>query len=158
MARLTYNLSTEELREFLMLSHLSLSEISRRFGLSRSNLMGLLRGLRTVGDEKLAALLVWAGLEVDAAASLHLGPGVHLWQITSIRQMEALDHLPESVLPATLKFDMVIELPHIVNADLKLTHFCSERRFKSDTPPLHLPTAYATGAVSRLAFTIPAAR
>jgi hypothetical protein len=45
-----------------------------------------------------------------------------------------------------------------VNADLKLTHFCSERRFKSDTPPLHLPTAYAAGAVSRLAFTIPAAR
>jgi transcriptional regulator with XRE-family HTH domain len=113
LARLTYNLPTEELRELLMLSHLSLSEISRRFGLSRSNLMGLLRGLRTVGDEKLAALLVWAGLEVDAAASLHLGPGVHLWQITSIRQMEALDHLPESVLPGTLKFDMVIELPHI---------------------------------------------
>ena len=45
-----------------------------------------------------------------------------------------------------------------VNADLKLTHFCSERRFKSDTPPLHLPTAYTAGAVSRLAFTIPAAR
>ena len=45
-----------------------------------------------------------------------------------------------------------------VNADLKLTHFCSERRFKSDTPPLHLPTAYASGAISRLAFTIPAAR
>ena len=33
-----------------------------------------------------------------------------------------------------------------------------QRRFKSDTPPLHLPTAYAAGAVSRLAFTIPAAR
>ncbi len=46
----------------------------------------------------------------------------------------------------------------IVNADIKLTHFCSERRFKSDTPPLHLPTAYAAGAVSRLAFTMPAAR
>ena len=27
-----------------------------------------------------------------------------------------------------------------VNADLKLTHFYSERRLKSDTPPLHLPT------------------
>ncbi|MHB8851631.1 MAG: DUF932 domain-containing protein [Acidithiobacillus ferriphilus] len=48
--------------------------------------------------------------------------------------------------------------PIAVNADLKLTHFCSERRFKSDTPPLHLPTAYAAGVVSRLAFTIPAAR
>ena len=45
-----------------------------------------------------------------------------------------------------------------VNADLKLTHFCSERRFKSDTPPLRLHPAYAVGAVSRLAFTIPAAR
>ena len=30
--------------------------------------------------------------------------------------------------------------PH-VNADSKLTHFCSERRFKTDTPPLHLNTA-----------------
>lgn len=28
-----------------------------------------------------------------------------------------------------------------VNADLKLTHFCNERRFKTDTPPLHLNTA-----------------
>ena len=45
-----------------------------------------------------------------------------------------------------------------VNADLKLIQFCSERRFKSDTPPLRLHTAYAAGAVSRLAFTIPAAR
>ena len=45
-----------------------------------------------------------------------------------------------------------------VNADLKLTHFCSKRRFKSDTPPFPPHTAYAAGAVSRLLFTIPAAR
>ena len=30
--------------------------------------------------------------------------------------------------------------PGAVNADLKLTHFSSERRLKSDTPPLHPPT------------------
>lgn len=37
-------------------------------------------------------------------------------------------------------------------------YFCCQRRFKSDTPPLHLPNAYAAGAVSRLLFTMPAAR
>ena len=52
----------------------------------------------------------------------------------------------------------VQEVTDGVNADLKLTHFRSERRFKSDTPPLLLPAAYEAGAVSRLAFTIPAAR
>jgi hypothetical protein len=31
-----------------------------------------------------------------------------------------------------------------VNADLKLIQICSERRFKSDTPPLRLHTAYAS--------------
>jgi hypothetical protein len=45
-----------------------------------------------------------------------------------------------------------------VNADLKLTHFCSERRFKSDTPPFHCHAAYLAGGASRLPFTIPAAR
>ena len=28
----------------------------------------------------------------------------------------------------------------VVNADLKLTRFCNKRRFKTDTPPLHLNT------------------
>ncbi|WP_143021663.1 hypothetical protein [Nitrosospira sp. Nsp18] len=45
-----------------------------------------------------------------------------------------------------------------VNTDLKLTHFCSERRFETDTPTLRSHTAYALGAISRLLFTIPATR
>ena len=50
------------------------------------------------------------------------------------------------------------QLRTVVNADLKLTHFFLNCRFKADTPPLHLHTTYALGAVSRLLFTIPAAR
>ena len=43
-----------------------------------------------------------------------------------------------------------------VNADLKLTHFCSKRRFVSDTPPFPPHTAYAAGAVSSLGNRTPA--
>ena len=45
-----------------------------------------------------------------------------------------------------------------VNSDLKLIQFSTKQRFKTDTPPLRSHTAYALGAVSRLLFTIPAAR
>ena len=34
-----------------------------------------------------------------------------------------------------------VEIPDVVNADSKLTHFCGDRRFKTDTPPLPLNTA-----------------
>jgi hypothetical protein len=48
--------------------------------------------------------------------------------------------------------------PAHVNADLKLIHFLLNCRFKIDTPPLRSHIAYAFDAVSRLLFTIPAAR
>ena len=51
--------------------------------------------------------------------------------------------LSEGAEQAALGFIDALEqaYAHIVNADSKLTHFCNERRFKTDTPPLHLNTA-----------------
>lgn len=46
----------------------------------------------------------------------------------------------------------------LVNSDLKLIQFSTKQRFKTDTPPLRSHTTYAFDAVSRLLFTIPAAR
>lgn len=47
---------------------------------------------------------------------------------------------------------------NVVNSDLKLIQFSTKQRFKTDTPPLRSHTTYAFDAVSRLLFTIPAAR
>ncbi len=110
---LPYPISTQELHAVFSLSHLSFSEIARRFGLSRSNLMGMFRGVRTIGDEKLYRLLEWAGFETHQHASIHLAPGLHLWQVTSTAQLDTLTHLPAHLFPEHLAFDLVVGLPQI---------------------------------------------
>ncbi len=88
--------------------------MARRFGLSRSNLMGLLSGLSTVGPDKVDQLLAWSGLERRSDAGLSLLPGLHLWQISSAREMEALFELPSTLLPdpSTLTdFELILDLP-----------------------------------------------
>jgi transcriptional regulator with XRE-family HTH domain len=108
-----YPIRIEDLRNVLTLSHLSLVEIARRFGVSRSNLMGVVGGSRTLSDDRLLQLVNWAGLvaEVDTSNTLHLGSGIHLWKIASETQMEAFLHLPPGMLPEHLRWSVVLEFP-----------------------------------------------
>lgn len=67
----------DDFRNVLTLSPLSPVEIARRFGISRSNLMGLLRGNRTLSDDRLLQLVKWVRLV--GANTLHLDSGIHFW-------------------------------------------------------------------------------
>ncbi len=106
-----YPIPIEDLRNVLTLSHLSLVEIARRFGVSRSNLMGVVGGRRTLSDDRLLQLVGWAGLvaDMDASDTLHLGSGIHLWKIASETQMEAFLHLPTGMLPENLRWSVALE-------------------------------------------------
>ncbi|WP_232821559.1 hypothetical protein [Acidithiobacillus ferrivorans] len=131
MARHSPPLPLDTLRAFFTLSHLSLSEMARRFGLSRSNLMGLLSGLSTVGSDKVDQLLAWSGLERRSGAELGLLPGLHLWQISSAREMEALFELPSTLLPdpsTATDFDLILDLPLIDESRVHLLIHLPEDR------------------------------
>lgn len=65
---------------------------------------------------------------------------------------------PAGAYTAQDKKDLSERITGIVNSDLKLIQFSTKQRFKTDTPPLRSHTTYAFDAVSRLLFTIPAAR
>jgi len=95
---LRYPVSVDPLADLYLLSPWSLAEMARRFGLSRSNLMGVLRGGRTVSEATLRHLLAWSGLQaVDG--ELRLLPGLHVWRIASSRQLEAFARLPSELQP-----------------------------------------------------------
>ncbi|WMT47205.1 MAG: hypothetical protein RE468_00815 [Acidithiobacillus caldus] len=104
---LPYSIQFDFLPDIYALSPWSLSEIARRFGLGRSVLMGLLRGERTVGEDRLQALLRWSGLDVSGCR-LHLAGGLHVWQVASDKQLEALDHLPVHLRPEDA-WEIVVE-------------------------------------------------
>ncbi|MDX5936321.1 hypothetical protein [Acidithiobacillus thiooxidans] len=97
---LVYPVNLDPLPSFYALSPWSLAEIARRFGLGRSNLMGLLRGEHTVSHDKLMALLSWSGLEVKDR-QLRLAPVLQVWRIASIKHLEALQALPDGLQPGT---------------------------------------------------------
>lgn len=111
MSHRSYPIPMEDFRHVLTLSHLSLVEIARRFGVSRSNLMGVLGGGRTLGDERLLQLVDWAGLDVDVAGQLHLAAGIHFWKIASETQMEAFAHLPTEIFPKKVSWSVALEFP-----------------------------------------------
>ena len=91
-------------------------------------------------------------MEIDPKMSAALGDfKTQLEKISGTEIQASADQLAFFSFPVGSAF-------YDVNADLKLTHFCSGCRFKTDTPPLRSHTAYALGAVSRLLFAIPAAR
>ncbi|OCX73466.1 hypothetical protein A6M23_07935 [Acidithiobacillus thiooxidans] len=104
-----YPIPMDDFRNVLTLSPLSLVEIARRFGISRSNLMGLLGGNRTLSDDRLLQLVKWVGLV--GADTLHLTSGIHFWKIASETQMEAFLHLPTGILPESLRWSLVLEFP-----------------------------------------------
>ncbi|WP_291510966.1 hypothetical protein [Acidithiobacillus sp.] len=104
---LSYPVRLEPLSDFYLLSPWSLSEMARRFGLGRSNLMGLLRGERTISNAKLLELLRWSGLEV-VEGDLRLAPGVHVWRVASAKHREALLRLPKDLRPEDA-WDLVTE-------------------------------------------------
>ena len=123
MARHHPPLPLDTLRAFFTLSHLSLSEMARRFGLSRSNLMGLLSGLSTVGPDKVDQLLAWSGLEQAPDTTLNILPGLHLWKIASAREMDAFCALTPSLLPdpSTLTdVELILDLPMIDESQVHL--------------------------------------
>ncbi len=107
----TYPIPIEDLRNVLKLSHLSLVEIARRFGVSRSNLMGVVGGNRTLSDDRLLSLVNWVGLDVSATGTLSLASGIHFWKIASETQMEAFWHLPAGMLPENLRWSVALEFP-----------------------------------------------
>ena len=104
---LFYSVSLYSLSDFYTLSPWSLAEMSRRFGLGRSNLMGLLRGERTISNDKLMALLRWSGLEV-VDGKLRLAPGLHVWRVASVKHLEAFARLPAGLLQEDA-WDLVTE-------------------------------------------------
>ncbi|MBE7562161.1 hypothetical protein H7F10_04130 [Acidithiobacillus sp. HP-6] len=95
---LVYPVNLDPLPSFYALSPWSLAEIARRFGLGRSNLMGLLRGEHTISQDKLMALLSWSGLEVEER-QLRLAPVTQVWQIASVKHLDALKALPIGLQP-----------------------------------------------------------
>jgi len=107
---LTYPVSLEPLSDFYALSPWSLAEMARRFGLGRSNLMGLLRGDRTISNARLEELLRWSGLEV-VDGTLRLAPGLHVWRIASDHHLEAFARLPEKLRPEDA-WELVTEADH----------------------------------------------
>lgn len=107
---LSYPVSLDPLSDFYTLSPWSLAEIARRFGLGRSNLMGLLRGERTVSNDKLMALLRWSGLEV-VNGTLQLAPGLQVWRVASVKHLEAFARLPAGLQPED-GWDLVTEADH----------------------------------------------
>lgn len=104
---LFYSVSLYPLSDFYTLSPWSLAEMARRFGLGRSNLMGLLRGERTISNDKLMALLRWSGLEV-VDGKLRLAPGLHVWRVASVKHLEAFARLPAGLQPEDA-WDLVTE-------------------------------------------------
>ncbi len=104
---LSYPVPLEPLSDFYALSPWSLAEMSRRFGLGRSNLMGLLRGERTISNDKLMSLLRWSGLEV-VDGTLRLAPGLHVWRVASVKHLEAFARLPAGLQPEDA-WDLVTE-------------------------------------------------
>ena len=107
---LSYPVNLEPLSDFYMLSPWSLAEVSRRFGLGRSNLMGVLRGERTISNAKLLELLHWSGLEV-VDRSLRLAPALHIWRVASVKHLEAFLRLPAALRPVDA-WDLVTEADH----------------------------------------------
>ena len=104
---LSYPVSLDPLSDFYTLSPWSLAEMGRRFGLGRSNLMGLLRGERTISNAKLLELLHWSGLEV-VDRSLRLAPALQVWRVASIKHLEAFARLPADLQPEDA-WDLVTE-------------------------------------------------
>ena len=107
---LSYPVDLEPLSDFYLLSPWSLSEMARRFGLGRSNLMGLLRGDRTISNAKLLELLRWSGLEV-VDRKLRLAPALHVWRVASANHLEAFARLHVDLRPEDA-WDLVTEADH----------------------------------------------
>ncbi|WP_291522852.1 hypothetical protein [Acidithiobacillus sp.] len=127
------------LRAFFTLSHLSLSEMARRFGLSRSNLMGLLSGLTTVGPDKVDQLLAWSGLEQAPDTTLSILPGLHLWKIASAREMDAFFALTPALLPdpsILSNIELILDLPMIDESRVHLLiHLPDDRHILLSSRP-----------------------
>ncbi|MGC8592582.1 hypothetical protein, partial [Acidithiobacillus sp.] len=107
---LSYPVTIEPLSDFYALSPWSLVVMARRFGLGRSNLMGLLRGDRTISNAKLLELLRWSGLEV-VDRKLRLAPALHVWRVASANHLEAFARLPVDLRPENA-WDLVTEADH----------------------------------------------
>ncbi|MHB8264913.1 MAG: hypothetical protein ACYDC7_03210, partial [Acidithiobacillus ferrivorans] len=91
----------------------------------------MLSGLSTVGPDKVDQLLAWSGLERRSDAGLGLLPGLHLWQISSAREMEALFELPSTLLPdpsTVTDFDLILDLPLIDESRVHLLIHLPEDR------------------------------